>query len=137
MIPDHLRIGSLFLSDWGFVYMALHESDTLWSNNPVELCSTSAGGTKMNPVQFVPFCFTCKHRDPIPNAPKPRFDRRMASMQMRLIDCLANRQKNNKYGRRIEIILAENSVTGLLSSLFVNTHTLERFLYRIQESNTA
>ena len=45
-------------------------------------------------------------------------------------------KENNKYGRRNEIILARNIVTGLLSRLRVNTHTPERFLYRIQESDT-
>ena len=54
--------------------------------------SASAGNTKMNPVQSVPFCFTCKHCNPIRNAPKPCFDNRIASVQMRLVDCLANRQ---------------------------------------------
>ena len=90
MILDHLRIGSLFISDWGCVYTPLPESDTLCSNNPVQLCSASAGGTKMNPVQSVPFCFTRKHRNLIRNAPRPRFDNGMASMQIRLIDCLVN-----------------------------------------------
>ena len=80
----------LFISDWGCVYTALHESDTLCSNNPVQLYSVSAGGTKMNPIQSVPFCFTYKHRNPIGNARKPRFDNRMASTQIKLIDCLAN-----------------------------------------------
>ena len=42
------------------------------------------------------FCFTCKHRNPIRNAAKPRFDNRMASMQMKLIDCLANRQRKQQ-----------------------------------------
>ena len=95
-IPDHLRIGSLFISDWGCVYTALHEFDPLCSNNPVQFCSASAGGTTKDPVQCVPFCFTCKHHNPIRKAPKPRFDNRMASMQMRLIDCLANRQRKQQ-----------------------------------------
>ena len=72
--------------------MALHESDTLCSNNPVQLFSTSAGGAKIDPVQSVPFCFTCKHHKPMRNAPKPSFDNRMVLMQMRLTNCLANRQ---------------------------------------------
>ena len=63
---------------------------------PYNFCSESACGTKMNPVQSVPFCFTCKHRNPIHNALKPRFDNRMALMQMRLIDCLANRQRKQQ-----------------------------------------
>ena len=97
-IPDHLRIGSLFISDWGCVYTALHESDMLCSNNLVQLYSASAGGTKMDSVQYVPYCFTCErqHRNPIRNAPKSCFDNRMASMQMRLIDCLANRQRKRQ-----------------------------------------
>ena len=66
----------------------------------------------MDPVQSVPFCFTCKHRNPIRNSPKPSFDR-MASMQMRLIDCLEIDKENNKYDRRNEVILARNGVTGL------------------------
>ena len=44
--------------------MAPHESDMLCSNNPVQLCSVSAGGTKIDPVQSVLFCFTCEHRNP-------------------------------------------------------------------------
>ena len=51
----------------------------LCSSNLVQLCSPSAGGTKMNQVQSLPFCFTCKHRNPVQNALKPRFDNRMAS----------------------------------------------------------
>ena len=65
MIPDHLLIGCLFISDWGCVCTTLCESDTFCYNNPVQLCSTSAGGTKMDPVQSIPFCFTCKHHIPI------------------------------------------------------------------------
>ena len=84
------------MSDWGCVYTTLHESDALCSNNPAQLYSASAGGTKMNPVQSVPFRFTCKHRNPIRNVPKPRFDNRMASMQMRLTNCLVNRQKKQQ-----------------------------------------
>ena len=95
-ISDHLPIGSLYISDCGCVYTALHESDTLCSNNRVQLCSASAGGTKINPAQSVPFCFTCKHRNPIRNAPRHCFDNRMASMQMRSIDCLANRQRKQQ-----------------------------------------
>ena len=68
----------------------------LCSSSPVQLCSPSAGGTKMDPVQSIPFCFTCKHHNPIRNAPEPLFDNRMASMQMRLIDCLADRQRKQK-----------------------------------------
>ena len=132
-IPEHLRIGSLLISDGGCVYSSLHESDTLCSNNPVQLCSALAGGMKMDPVQSVPFCLTCKHRNPIRNAPKPPFHNRMASMQMRLINC----KENNKYGRRNEIIFARNSVTGLFSRLRVNTHTPDRFLYLIRESDPA
>ena len=90
-IPDHLRIESLFILDWGCVCTALHESDTLCPNNPMQLCSASAGGTKMDPVKFVLFRFTCKHRNPIRNAPKLRFDNRMVSIPMRLINCLTNR----------------------------------------------
>ena len=134
MIPDHLRIGSLFISDWGCVYKALHESDPLCSNNPIQRLSASAGGTKMDPVQSVTFCFTCKHGNPTWQAPRPRFDSRMASMQMRLIDCLA---EDSKYGRRNEIISAQNSVTGLFSRLRVNTDTLEGFLYRIHQIDPA
>ena len=91
----------------------------------------------MDPIQSEPYCFKCKHRNPIRNARKPCFDNGMASMQMRLIDCLANIKENNKYGRRNEIILAQNSVTGLFSMLRVDTHTPERFLYRVQERNPA
>ena len=58
-------------------------------------------------------------------------------MQMRLIDCLENKQENNKYGRCNEIILAQNSVTGLFYRLRVNTHTPEHFLYRIRKSDPA
>ena len=93
MIPDHLCVRSLFISDWGCAYTALHESDTLCSSNLVQFCFASSGGTKVDPLQSVPFCFTCKHRNPIQNASKPRFDNRMTSMQMELIDCLANRKK--------------------------------------------
>ena len=32
--------------------------------------STSGGGTKSNPVQIIPVCFICKHRNPIQNALK-------------------------------------------------------------------
>ena len=92
-IADHLRIGSLFISDWGCVCTALHESDTLCSNNPVQPCSTSASGTKVDPVQSIPFCFTCKHCYPVRNAPRPSLDNRMASIQMRLIDYLTSRQR--------------------------------------------
>ena len=70
MIPDHLCIGSLFISDWGFVYTTLLESDTLCSNNPVQFCSASASGTKMDRVQSVPIRFTCKHCTSVGNAPK-------------------------------------------------------------------
>ena len=116
------------------VYTPLHEFDTLCSNNPVQLCSASAGGTIKDPVQCVPFCFTCKHHNPIRNAPKSRLDNRLASMQTRLIDFLANRQKDTKYARRNEIILERNSVPELFSRLRVNTNTPECFSYRIQES---
>ena len=73
MIPDYLRISFLFMSDWGRVYTALPESDTLCSNSLVQLCSASAGATKMDPVQSVPFCFTCKHRNPIRNETLSKF----------------------------------------------------------------
>ena len=116
------------MSDWRCVDTALHESDTLCFNNPVQLCSASADGAKMDPIQSVPFCFTCKHRDPTWNAPKPRFDNRMASMQISLIDCLAKKTIN------MEIILAWNSVTGLFFRLRVNTHTANHF---IQKSDPA
>ena len=52
-IPDHLRIGCLFMSDWRCVYTALHESDTLCSSNPVKLCSALVFGTKM--VRYNPY----------------------------------------------------------------------------------
>ena len=91
----------------------------------------------MDPVQSIPFCFTCKHGNPIRNAPKPRFDNGMASVQMRLSIAWQMRKENNKYFRCNEIILARNSVTGLFSTLRVNTHTPERFFYRIQESDAA
>ena len=109
----------------------------LCSKNQVQLCSASTGGSKMDPVQFGPFRFTCKHRDPILNALKPPFENRMASLKMRLTDCSTNRQKSNKYGRRNEIILARNCITRLFFVLRVNTHTPERFLYRIQEIDPA
>ena len=76
--------------------MAPHESDTLCSNNPVELCSVTAGGTKMDPVQSVPFCFKCEHRNPIRSAPKPSLDNTMVSVQMRLTDCLASRKRKQQ-----------------------------------------
>ena len=80
----------------------------------------------------------CKHRNPIQNAPKPQFDNRMASMEMRLIDFLANMQRKQQiYGRCNEIILIQNSVPGLFSRLRVNIHTPERFLYRFQENDPA
>ena len=85
-----------------------------------QLCSASAGATKMDPLQSVSFCFRCKHRNLIRNAPKPRFDNKMASIQMRLIDCLAKGKENNKYGRPDEVVWARNSVTGLFSRLRVN-----------------
>ena len=84
------------MSDWGCVYTALRESDTLCSNNPVQLCSASASSTRMDVVQSVPLCFTFKHSNPIQNAPKPCFDNKRVSMQMRLIDCLANRQRKQQ-----------------------------------------
>ena len=131
-------IGSLFVSDWGFVYTALHESDTLCSNNPIQFCSASAGGTKIDPVQSVLFCFTCKHRNPIRNAPKRCFDIWWLQYKWSWSIAWEIGKENNKYGRRNEIVLARNSVTGLLSRLRVNTHTPERFLYRIwQQSETA
>ena len=126
-----------YVSDRGFVYTALLESDTLCSNNPIQLCSPSAGGAKMDPAQSVPFCFTCKHHNLIQNSPKPRFENRMASVQVRLINCLANGQRNNKYGECHEITLIRNSVTWLFSRLHLNTHTPERCLYQIQESDLA
>ena len=76
------------MSDWVGVYMALHESDMLCSNNPVQACSASTGRTKMDPLQSVPFCFTCNSRNPIGNALKPCFDNRMASMQLIEVDRL-------------------------------------------------
>ena len=136
-IPDHLRIGSLFISDWGSVYTALRESDTLCSSSPVQLCTASAGDTKWIRYNPYPFCFTYKHRNPIRNAPKPRFDNRIASTQMRLTIAWQIGKENNKYGGSNEIILTRNGATGLFSRLLVNTHTLERFLYRIQESDPA
>ena len=51
--------GSHFISDCGCAYTDLHESYTLCSNSLVQPCSASAGGTKMDPVQSIPFCFTC------------------------------------------------------------------------------
>ena len=36
-IPDHLCTGLPFMSDWGFVYTASHESDTICSRNSVQL----------------------------------------------------------------------------------------------------
>ena len=56
MILDNLCTGALFISNWGCVYTAPDESDMLCSNNPVQLCSASAGGRKMDPAQSVPFC---------------------------------------------------------------------------------
>ena len=72
------------------------------------------------------------------NAPEFRFDNRMALEQMSLIDCLANMQGKQQiwYGRK-GIFLARNSVTGLFSWLRINTHTPERPLYQIQESDLA
>ena len=71
MTSDQLHIGSFFILEWGFVYTALHESDTLCSNNPVQFCSASAGGTKIDLVQSVLFSFMCKHSNQKRNAPKP------------------------------------------------------------------
>ena len=58
--------------------MALHESDKLCSNNPLQLCFALAGGMKIVPVQSVQFYFRCRHRNPIQNAPRPHLDNRMA-----------------------------------------------------------
>ena len=63
-IPFHIGLG--------FSLYGPHESNTLCSNDPVQLCSASADGTKMDLVQSVPFCFACKH-NPIRNGPKSRF----------------------------------------------------------------
>ena len=124
MVPDHLRIGFLFISDWDCVYTALHEFDTLCSNNPEQLCSASAGSTNVNLVQSVPLCFKCKHRNAIRNAPRPRprFDNRMASVQVILSIAWQIGKGNNKYGRRNKIILARDSVPGLFSSLCINVY---------------
>ena len=62
---------------------------------PQQSGTASAGGTKMDP-QSVPLCFTCKHRNLIWNAPKLRSYNRMASMQMKLIDWSANRQRKQQ-----------------------------------------
>ena len=77
MMPDHLHIRSPFILGWGCVYTALRESYMLCSNNPTQLCSASPGGTKIDQVQSVLLCFTCKHRNPIRNAPKSRLDNRI------------------------------------------------------------
>ena len=61
------------------------ESDTLCYHDLVQLCYESAGGTKMDPVQSVPFCFTREDHNPIRNAPNLALNK-MASLQMRLID---------------------------------------------------
>ena len=45
---------------------------------------------------FVLFCFTCKHRNLIRNALKLRFNNMMASVQVRLIECLANKQRKQQ-----------------------------------------
>ena len=86
--PLSYRIGAVF-------YTTLHDSDML-CNNPAQLCSASAGRRKMDPAQSVPFCFRCKHRNSIRNAPKLRFDNRMASVRMRLINWLTNRQRKQQ-----------------------------------------
>ena len=43
-------------------------------------------------------------------------------------------KENNKYGGRNEIILAQNSVTGLFSSRRVNTHTPEQWVWTLELS---
>ena len=82
-------------------------------------------------------CCTCKHHYPIRNTPKPCFDIWWFQCKWGWSIAWEIGKENNKYGRGNEIILARNSVTGLLSRLRVNTHTPERFLYRIQESDMA
>ena len=47
-------------------------------------------------LQSIQFCFTYKHCNPIRNALKLQFDNRIASTQMRLIDCLASRQRKQQ-----------------------------------------
>ena len=112
-----------------FCMNPIRSAPTIWYNSaPHQQVVQNESGT----IRTI-LCF----RDPIRNAPKLCFDNRIASTQMKLIDCLANRQINNKYGRRNKIILARNGVTGLLSRLHVTTHTPERFLYWIQESDPA
>ena len=82
IVPDsfsyHLLMGNRVLTDcWSRAYRINEEpykhspnqirkgiryvSDPV--NNPLQLCFPSVGGTKMNPVQSVPFCFTCKHHN--------------------------------------------------------------------------
>ena len=104
----------------------------LCSNDPVQLCSASADGTKMDLVNL--YCFVSRvniiRYETAPNL----------ALVIRWLQCTWGWQiawqrgkENYKYGGRNEIILARNCVTGLFSRLRVNTHSPERLLYRIQE----
>ena len=76
-IPFHIGLRLCLYGSAIIKYPLLQQSGTT--------LPPSAGGTKMDPVQSVPFCFTCKRCNPIRNAPKSGFDNKMASVQMRLI----------------------------------------------------
>ena len=82
-IPDHLRMVSIFISDWGR-WFCLYGSACIRYMNLLQQSGTTllriSRWYENDPVQPVPFCFTCKHRNPILNAPKPRFDNWMDLM---------------------------------------------------------
>ena len=115
-IPFHIGLG-LFIS---LCMNPIRSAPTIRNNSAPR---TSAGGTKMDLAQSIPLCFTYKHRNPLQNAPKHCFDNRMASMQMRLMDCLTDRpeQRKQQIWYHDEIILVQNSVNGLFFRYRVNT----------------
>ena len=118
---------SRFHIGWGYAYTAVRESDTLFSNNPVQHWYASAGGIKMNPYRFVSCVNIVIWNETLPNLVLI-----IGWLQCKWGWSIAwqTGKENNKDGRRNEINLARNSVTGLFSRLRVNTHTPERFLYR-------
>ena len=99
------------MSDWGLVYTALHESDALLQQSSTILLRISRWyENESGKTRNVLLNMVIRHE----NAPKSCFDNRMASMQMRLMDCLtAGERKQLIYGLN-EIILVLSCLPGFV-----------------------
>ena len=138
-IPDHLRIGYLFISYWPVCVFLL-------CMNPIRSAPTMRYNSashqqvvrkwiRYNLYRFLSPVNIVIRYETLPNFPLIR-----GWLQCKWGWSIAWQigKENNKYGICNEIILARSSVSGLFSRLVrVNTRSPERFLYRIQESDPA